>query len=338
VSLLAAIVITVITRWDRATLLIIFTSGDPLADLAFQIGTRVATVRDRFLRAKQPEPRQKRYKECQSPLARSRTRDAFRITGEQLRALVTAIERNMSIGPFCGQPVRDRGNNRFSSPPISPLCLSVSLMERDLSCDRICRYVFSAAPWNPRRIRFRFARRSRRVRDRKISPKAPPPPSRAITERWNFCQSLSLGVFNRFPKFPLPLRRALVVISRYVACRYLLPPFFHSRSFSLSILPAFIPLPAPSPISSFFARGSIPLSRSFLAPPPFLPSWILRRFLRSASYLPPPARPRRGSRREITLINWSISEARSSSVRGYPRGSTRCERRAQGRATMKPGV
>lgn len=48
-------------------------------------------------------------------------------------------------------------------------------------------------------------------------------------------------------------------------------------------------------------------------------------------------RPRRGSRREITLINWSISKARSNSVRGYLRIYTLREG-AQRRATMKPGI
>lgn len=48
-------------------------------------------------------------------------------------------------------------------------------------------------------------------------------------------------------------------------------------------------------------------------------------------------RPRQGSRREITLINWSISKARSNSMRGYLRIYTLREG-AQRRATMKLGI
>jgi hypothetical protein len=291
----------------------------------------------------------------------------------------------MSIGPFCGQAARDRGNNRFSSSP-PPHSFSLPLVKRDLSCDRICRYVFSAAPLQPRRIRFRFARRSRRARDRKISPKAPPvrappppsshhgPPPRArareIAERLplprrsrdrlpilaNFCRP----PFDRFSKFPppspCPCPRSATPLSSFhgtlparifslsfslppsvrdrplpalfYSCRTSprpppdLPPFLHADLFLSLAPPAPLALDLPHLQPSPRARLVSSELGKPVGPPRISP--LRERTLSPAPSpsCPIPVRPRRGSRREITLINWSISEARSNSVRGYLRGST----------------
>lgn len=97
---------------------------------------------------------------------------------------------------------------------------------------------------------------------------------------------------------------------------YFLPPS------AIVLLPSFWPLLLPPPclvsprICSSPVASLCPLSlfsRVFFLPSPtwwsptISPSDLL------------PRRPRRGSQREITLINWSISKARSSSVRGYLR-------------------
>lgn len=173
----------------------------------------------------------------------------------------------------------------------------------------------------------------------------PRPPRLIPRSPWNFYQFLSSDVprssFLKFPEDPddsssLFLHHTFIVFLRdclpYSSLSssrsfysffisYFPPPFAivllppsASPSLALPLL-----LPAPCPVSSriYSSPWSLSIlslfSRVFFFPSPTRWSPTI-----SPSDLFP-LRPRRGSRREITLINWSISKAQSSSVRGYLR-------------------
>jgi len=148
-----------------------------------------------------------------------------------------------------------------------------------------------------------------------------------------YCLSTKLStVFFSLFHFVRSFRSSLISyfsLSSTAVLLPLYPLFFLSlcglSSFSVSSRIYFFLVVSPSSRSTLAISFSSSPTRWFptISPSDFLLLLLLR--------------PRQGFRREITLINWSISKARSNSVRGYLRIYTLREG-AQRRATMKPGI
>lgn len=166
----------------------------------------------------------------------------------------------------------------------------------------------------------------------------PRPPSHSAVS----VEFLPISVLRRsaliFPKIPWGSRRSFFLISPlYLYCVFtrlstVLFSLSFSRSFHKSFIFYFLPPRSPSChppglyyclLHARFLHGSIRLSWPLSVLLLFFRVLFLPSPTRWSPTISPsdllPLRPRRGSRREITLINWSISKARSSSVRGYLR-------------------